>query len=86
MTFLGVQATGDILSACKTGMDRINVTSVTQSLSLWRKLLLRSKNSSDLLKCFCFGRTLMYKALWDRIGNLFLLFFKLEIVCDTDTV
>ena len=37
---------GTEFSACKTGMDRMNVTSVLQSLCLQRELLLQSRNSS----------------------------------------
>ena len=53
MTFLGDKrpeenSVGTEFSASKTGMDRMNVTSVMQSSSLWCALLLQSRNSSGL--------------------------------------
>ena len=41
---------GTVFSACKTGMDRMNVTSAKQLLSLLCEMLLQSQNSSVLLK------------------------------------
>ena len=42
--------------AWKTRMDRMNVISAIQSVSVYRELLLQSKSSS-MLKCLCLGRT-----------------------------
>ena len=54
------------LSACKTGMDRTNVTAVIEPLSLYRELLLQPKNSGVLLIRLYFGCIPMRKGLWDK--------------------
>ena len=45
------KSVGIELSACKMGVNRMNVTSVMQSLSLQCQLLLHSKTSSLFSKC-----------------------------------
>ena len=41
-------------SACKSEMDRMNVTALMQSLYLWRELLSHSKNSKRFVEMFVF--------------------------------
>ena len=41
---------GREFSACQTGLDRMTVTSVTQSWSLLRELLLQSQQNSSIKK------------------------------------
>ena len=60
----------------------MTVTSFTQFISLYRELLLKTQNSSVLLKMWYFGCTPMRNDLLDRVGIL----SKLKIVCDIDTV
>ena len=73
---------GTEFSACRAGINRMSVTSVSQSLSVLHALLLQSKNSTVLLKCLYFGGTPTHESLWDRIS----IFSNQETVCDVDTV
>ena len=86
IVFLVVQATGKNsvgteFSACKSGISRMNVTSVMQSFSL-STVNCPYNRKTVVLKCLCFGCTPMRKGLGDRIST----FSKLKIVCDIVTV
>ena len=74
---------GTEFSTCKTGIDRMNVTSCMQSLSLKHEKLKQTHKKQCSVEIFCASVVSpVCKGLWDRIG----IFSKLKMVCDIDTV